>query len=402
MNERSGATTTTFGDLLKRLRKRAGMTQEDLAAAIGYSRSLIAALERNQRLPDVEVVIETYLPALGCRRSRAWLPNWSNWLPWHAANARRLPLLQRERHPVITQQGKKRRMFSRPTHRDTGPRPGDRHLCDRLLGHHGRLLTLVGPPGVGKTRLAQALGAEVHVLPGWRLFRPLAPVTDPALVASTLLSALKVHDGSASRRARLIEHLRRKEMLLVLDNFEQLLSASSPAVALVAELLAECPDLHILVTSRERLHLRAEQRYRVQPLALAAAVDLFVQRCKAVDAEFALGQRFAPRWKRSASSWTVCRWRLSCVRRRSISSRRPNSWRDCGIAGSSCWWTVRRICRRASARCATPLGIVTSCWMRGSAASFAAWASSWVGVTWRRSKPLAHGIRKWPAGRCYH
>ncbi len=77
-------------------------------------------------------------------------------------------------------------------------------------------------------------------------------------------------------------------MLLVLDNFEQLISASSPAVELVAELLAECPGLGLLVTSRERLHLRAEQRYRVQPLALAAAVDLFVQRCAAVDAEFAL------------------------------------------------------------------------------------------------------------------
>ena len=83
-------------------------------------------------------------------------------------------------------------------------------------------------------------------------------------------------------------------MLLVLDNFEQLISASSPAVALVAELLAECPGLRILVTSRERLHLRAEQRYRVQPLALAAAVDLFVQRCTAVDAEFALTEANRP------------------------------------------------------------------------------------------------------------
>ena len=65
MSEHSGVTTTTFGDLLKRLRKRAGMTQDDLAAAMGYSRSLVGALERNDRLPDVEVVIQTYLPALG-------------------------------------------------------------------------------------------------------------------------------------------------------------------------------------------------------------------------------------------------------------------------------------------------------------------------------------------------
>ncbi len=121
------------------------------------------------------------------------------------------------------------------------------------------------------------------------MLRPFAPVSDPALAASALASALKLHDGSARPpQTRLIEHLRRKEMLLVLDNFEQLISASSPAVAMVAELLAECPDLSILVTSRERLHLRAEQRYRVQPLALAAAVDMFVQCCTAVEAEFIL------------------------------------------------------------------------------------------------------------------
>ena len=65
VSEHSGVTTTTFGDLLKRLRKRAGMTQDDLAAAIGYSRSLVGALERNDRLPDIEVVIQTYLPAVG-------------------------------------------------------------------------------------------------------------------------------------------------------------------------------------------------------------------------------------------------------------------------------------------------------------------------------------------------
>jgi len=65
VNEHSSVAKTTFGELLKRLRKRAGMTQDDLAAAIGYSRSLIGALERNDRLPDVEVVIQTYLPALG-------------------------------------------------------------------------------------------------------------------------------------------------------------------------------------------------------------------------------------------------------------------------------------------------------------------------------------------------
>ena len=83
-------------------------------------------------------------------------------------------------------------------------------------------------------------------------------------------------------QSKLIEFLRRKTMLLVLDNLEQI----SDAAALIAQVVAECPGICVLATSRERLHLRAEQRYRVAPLDLAAAVELFVQRAQAVDSYF--------------------------------------------------------------------------------------------------------------------
>ncbi len=289
--------TLTFGVLLKSLRKAAGMTQRDLAAALGYSDSQISGLEKDQRPPDLDAVMQRFAPALGLQDDPATIAR----LVDQAAAARgerppALVALQRITQ-VVTQ-------TARDEHAKALPLPPTEligraaevtQLCNRLLGHGGRLLTLIGPPGIGKTTLALAVAArlQLHYRDG-AIFVPLAAVSDPTLMAATIAAAV----GSSDVK-RLIDFLRRKTMLLVLDNLEHLLPHPSPpqsregaagentSVGLIAELIAECPGLCILVTSRERLHLRAEQRYKVPPLDLASAVELFVQRAQAVDADFA-------------------------------------------------------------------------------------------------------------------
>ena len=169
-----------------------------------------------------------------------------------------------------------------------------------LLRPEVQLLTLIGAPGVGKTRLALALGADVwEAYTHGVCFVSLAPLSDPDLVGPTIAHTLGLPEyRNRSLVDQLKTFLRDKELLLLLDNFEQVLKASS----LLAELLWACPRLKILVTSRAVLHLEGEQEFPVPPLAVpdlqhlpaqellaqVPAVALFVQRAQAVQPWFAL------------------------------------------------------------------------------------------------------------------
>src|SRR5260370_1215918 len=137
-----------------------------------------------------------------------------------------------------------------------------------LLSEGVRLVTLTGPGGIGKTRLSLHVAADLseHFGDGV-FFVSLAPISDPALVAPTIARALNLREierGTRPPEEILEAYLAGKRVLLLLDNFEQV-TAAAP---LVADLLAQCPGLSGLVTSRQPLHLRGGHHYPLPPLAL--------------------------------------------------------------------------------------------------------------------------------------
>ena len=139
-----------------------------------------------------------------------------------------------------------------------------------------RLLTLTGPGGMGKTRLAShAAGLASDRYPDGVWWVPLAPLRDPALVLETAAQVV-------GAKSDIAESISDKAMLLLFDNFEQVVEAAPD----VASLLASCPNLDLLVTSREPLHVTGEQEYQVPPLAHDEGVGFFLARARAVEPGF--------------------------------------------------------------------------------------------------------------------
>jgi predicted ATPase/DNA-binding CsgD family transcriptional regulator len=167
-----------------------------------------------------------------------------------------------------------------------------------LLHPEVRLLTLTGTAGVGKTRLALEVARDlVHDFADGMHVVFLAPISDPALVIPTIAHTLGLRESASQAVLELLTSSQRhKHQLLFLDNFEHVVSAAPE----LTELLEACPGLKMLVTSREVLRLRCEQQYTVAPLALpdprhlsdeqclahVAAVNLFVQRARAITSDF--------------------------------------------------------------------------------------------------------------------
>ena len=154
---------------------------------------------------------------------------------------------------------------------------GREHELAEVVGLIGRqevrLVTLTGPGGTGKTRLgSQAAGELADRYPGGVWWVPLAPLRDPRLVLESASTALGASDGLA-------EHIGDTTLLILFDNFEQVVDAAAD----VAGVLRACPNLDVVVTSREPLHVAGEHEYQVPPMAPTDGVELFMARAHAID-----------------------------------------------------------------------------------------------------------------------
>jgi predicted ATPase/DNA-binding XRE family transcriptional regulator len=274
----------SFGAQLKALRDAAGFTQEELATIAGLSAHAVSALERGERRRPHSETVRALCAALDLTG-----PSRDALLASARPPTRNTLLDEVSSAPLPA-------ALTVLLGRDADVQTLRLWLADA----HARLITLTGPGGVGKTRLALEIARAVAAEGRSRvLFVGLAAVRNPAFVAQSIAEALGVLDPTAMdlpRRARLA--CQGTPTLLVLDNFEQVLDAAP----LVVDLLTAVAPLRALVTSRAPLRVRGEREYAVEPLALEAAVDvtppgdvacspavrLFVERARDVQPDFLL------------------------------------------------------------------------------------------------------------------
>jgi predicted ATPase/DNA-binding XRE family transcriptional regulator len=282
-----GESSTSFSSLLRQLRTAASLSQEELAERSGVSRRGISDLERGlhpaPRLETVRLLADGL--ALAPNERAALLAAARPALLDIDASGSSSTALVSLPVPLTRLIGREMELTA---------------LRTRLQDDEVRWLTLTGPGGTGKTRLAIAVAAGMlDAFPDGTVFVDLAPVTDPDLVLSAVTTALGVREiPGRGLTETLSTFLARKRLLLVLDNCERALAAAPEIIML----LAASPGLTVFATSREPFHVRGEHEFPVPPLPLpvsdplpafaelaqVASIALFVERATAVQPDFAL------------------------------------------------------------------------------------------------------------------
>ena len=289
----------SFGQWLQRRRRGLGLTQRALGQRVGYAGETIRKVEADQLRPSRQLAEQLADQLELAPAERAAFLRFARDDADGAVLALSAPTLAvdhgtRPRHHLPVQPlpliGREQELAA---------------LHRLLLREESRLVTLTGPGGTGKTHLsAQAAVDVVDAFADGIFVVALTPIREPALVTTTIAQTLEVWEEPGTPILTTLKaYLRDKQLLLVLDNFEQVVTAAP----IVAELLAAAPRLKVLVTSREVLHLRGEHIFAVPPLAIPdperlppfdrlmqyAGVRLFVERAQAARADFQVTQENA-------------------------------------------------------------------------------------------------------------
>jgi predicted ATPase/DNA-binding XRE family transcriptional regulator len=302
----------SFGALVRRQRKALDLTQAALAQRVGCAESLIRKIESEERRPSRQVAErlgdalqiapeerELFVQVARGERSAAALTPHDQRLLWQPAQPEaRLPLslLPAPLTPLVGRAAELRAL--------------DALLADPAI----RLLTIVAPGGMGKTRLAIAATARQQGATRFShgvAFLDLTPIDRPERIAAMLAALFGLlpdtagHTGRAAE-AQVLNYLRAKRLLLVLDNAEHLLDAAP----LLTSILHAAPGLALLITSRERLHLHGEQLFPLGGLTIPAD-PLLAEHSDATGLFLQVARRAAPTWTPAAgdlrSIATICR-----------------------------------------------------------------------------------------------